>query len=75
MKSSTGTPRKQVSWTEKECYECLVEVEAVLGAYIHRCRAKKKKKGKKVGQNEDVTTRMGSAGDVRRWGVGRGWVK
>jgi serine/threonine-protein kinase haspin len=72
------TPKKPATtWTEKECYECLVEVEAVLGIFVEACNKKGKKRSKNVkvkglgGEEEG----MRSAGDVRRWGVGRGWVR
>lgn len=60
-----------------------MEVEAVLGVFVEACRPLKKGKGKKGSKKvkslgadgERGLNGMGSAGDVRRWGVGRGWVR
>jgi serine/threonine-protein kinase haspin len=81
-KTTMRTPKKPTpsrsTWTEKECYECLVEVEAELSVCVDACRPKKGKgKGSKKTKSPGTGTRgeMGCAGDVRRWGIGKGWVR
>lgn len=62
-------------YTERECYEALVEVEAVLGMCIKDLKKRKKAK-KTVGAAGKVgPMALRSAADVVKFGAGKGWVQ
>jgi len=71
-----GVSRKPVTstqseYTERECYESLVDVEAMLGKCVKDI---KKKKGKKAAA-DGAGTAFKNANDVVRYGADKGWVK
>ena len=59
-------------YTERECHESLVEVEAVLGKCI---KDLKKRKAKKAVVDGTGGTSLKRAGDIVEFGVGKGWVR
>jgi serine/threonine-protein kinase haspin len=65
-------PGASTGYTEQECYESLVEIEAVVGKCI---KDLKKRKGKKAVMEGKGATSLKKAGDVVEFGVGRGWVR
>lgn len=70
-----GVPKKSIAssvYTERECHNALVEVEAVLDKCI---KDLKKRKGKKTVADGTGGPLLKSAGDVIKFGVGKEWVR
>ncbi|OSX59451.1 hypothetical protein POSPLADRAFT_1067204 [Postia placenta MAD-698-R-SB12] len=67
------------SFSQKECYDCLVEMEAVLGQCVAVCRAPQvSRNGRRKTQaptKTSVITGPKSAADVLRIAIRRGWVQ
>ncbi|TFK55565.1 hypothetical protein OE88DRAFT_1765645 [Heliocybe sulcata] len=66
-------------FTERECYECLVEVEQVLASVvspfnINRASSAQKGRRKAPGPSQQVSGGPRSAGDVLGYAARRGWV-
>lgn len=73
-------PRKitvSSTYTERECYECLVEVEGVLRAAVSSYNPATSKRGRRktqaVAKSSD-TAGPRTAADVLDYGIERGWV-
>jgi serine/threonine-protein kinase haspin len=62
-------------YTERECYEALVEVEGVLGKCIEDLKKRKNAKKTIVAEGTVGPTALRSAVDVVRFGAGKGWVR
>ena len=58
-------------FSEKECYDSLVEMEGVLAKSVKQATKKIGKKSTKVAANAS----LGSAGQVFQYGVDKGWVR
>ncbi|KAJ3556717.1 hypothetical protein NM688_g1869 [Phlebia brevispora] len=75
-----AVPRKSTAssiFTERECYECLVEVEQVLGAAIssYKCPATKKGRRKTQATVKPVADAgPRNAAEVLDFGIEKGWV-
>ncbi|CCM00662.1 uncharacterized protein FIBRA_02701 [Fibroporia radiculosa] len=66
------------TFTERECYECLREVEAILGQRVAACKPPVERKGRRKTQaSAKATLSLGpkNAGDVLRMAVDRQWVR
>ena len=78
MKSTTSTPHAGPPiFTERESYECLVEIEAILRGAIAHCRVEKKgrRRTQAVVTPKAVTDDCpAKAADVLDIGIIRGWV-
>jgi len=59
-------------YTERECYDALVDIEAVLDKCI---KDLKKRKGKKTVADGTGGPLLKSAGDAVKFGVGKEWVR
>ena len=70
--SVSKKPAASTGYTERECYESLVEVEVVLGKCI---KDLKKRKAKKAVMEGTGGGSLRSAGEVVRFGVVKGWVR
>lgn len=73
-KRQTGGDTQAVSPTgydEQECYDCLAEMERLLGNRIASARKGQKTRRKTVAPSSGPK----SAGDVIAYGIRRGWVQ
>ncbi|KZT05662.1 uncharacterized protein LAESUDRAFT_681253 [Laetiporus sulphureus 93-53] len=65
--------------TERECYECLVEMQAVLADCLESCKppraAKRGRRKTQVPVKVIASTMLESAGDVVQLAVERGWIE
>lgn len=84
MPKNSRAPPTTSGFSERECYECLLEMEFLLGAWLESVRSVRSKGGKKKGRNKTPTAVKSavveevrpfrSAGDVLGYGVERSWV-
>ena len=58
-------------FSDKDCYNCLVETEVILGKCI---KDTKKKKGRKPG-TESTGLALRSAGELVGFGIDKGWIR
>ncbi len=85
LRAPTKTARKSLSpgaiaaaTVERQCYECLVEMEATLAHAVTLSVGGCKPKGRRKTQHSviaDVTMTFASAGDVLAMGRSRGWLE
>jgi serine/threonine-protein kinase haspin len=78
-RTATKAPQKSATsavWSEKECWEALVEIERMLGQRVEFYRSVKKSTGK--GRRKVAIpvqdSRPRSARDVKEFGLGKGWI-
>ena len=67
---------RSVMFNERECYDCLIEVEHVLAAAISGPPAPRRGRRKTQAAANPSTTAvvLKNAGDVLDFGCGRGWI-
>ncbi|KAF9263705.1 hypothetical protein L218DRAFT_822201, partial [Marasmius fiardii PR-910] len=76
--SSTQNPPSTAHFSEKECYECLIDLEGWLGECVTKSssRARGSMKGgkKKNGTVEEPSLSPLCAGEVVEYGIKKGWI-
>jgi serine/threonine-protein kinase haspin len=75
-----ASPSSSVAFAERDCYECLVDIEDWLGKCVAGVALPAKGKGKRkpqVSAQVKTTTLLGPlcAGEVVGYGVKKGWIK
>jgi len=81
--TTAGPVKKSAFFSERECYQCLVDMERLLGAYLEKQTQKRKPAVKARRKTtvvtpavelESVVQSFTCAGDVLKHGISMGWV-
>jgi hypothetical protein len=63
--------------SEKECWKALTQVEQLMGRSLEPYRPKKpssKGRRKPIEEEKQTMIRIGSAMDLKKWGIRKGWL-